>query len=417
MSWRPGTLLIPCLAAPLLAACGDAGVPDGLAVRDSAGITIVENEPGAMESAAPWAVADSPSLRIGLLEAERPGDSVYQFTRVARAARLQDGSVAVLDAGPNAIRVFGPDGRFVAQQGGRGGGPGEYQSPQGLFVLPGDSLLVFDARQSRITVLAPPSGDSAGLSRARVVTPESPLTSPSPAGLLDDGRLAVQARHRETKAMGDMPEQYLDLWLLSTRDPAAADSLARFPRGREGWAEVPWGTLLGGPQFAPRTRVAAAGDSIIVATGKGHELMVVDTTGAVRRIVRWPGRPLEVTPDHRSAYIALMRREAGDDPARIRQTEQVIDAMGFSDTFAAYDDMRVARSGHVWLRDGQRADQTSSANRPWTVLDPAGRILARITLPEQLSPLAVGEDWVLGRWTDELGVQYVALFDVEGGDS
>ena len=75
----------------LLVGCGGeddgaSGAP-GSVVRDSAGVTIVENERPAPESRMDWAVGSEPSLSIGSVDSEGP-DQLY---RVSDATRLSDG--------------------------------------------------------------------------------------------------------------------------------------------------------------------------------------------------------------------------------------------------------------------------------------------------------------------------------------
>lgn len=53
------------------------------------------------------------------------------------------------------IWVFDSDGTFVRTIGRAGEGPGEYREIQRLDVLPGDTLVVHDARQKRRTTLSP----------------------------------------------------------------------------------------------------------------------------------------------------------------------------------------------------------------------------------------------------------------------
>jgi len=51
--------------------------------------------------------------------------------------------------------VFEGNGRFVTRLGRAGRGPGEYENPSVVVLLPGDSVMVLDRRLARLTVLAP----------------------------------------------------------------------------------------------------------------------------------------------------------------------------------------------------------------------------------------------------------------------
>ena len=79
--------MLPLLA--LLLSCAFDSRAERSAVRDSAGITIVEtNAP-----LTTWRLSPEPELKIGVID----GDDVYQFSSVAFAGRLRNGSVVVAD--------------------------------------------------------------------------------------------------------------------------------------------------------------------------------------------------------------------------------------------------------------------------------------------------------------------------------
>lgn len=67
-----------------------------------------------------------------------------------------NGQWAVTDfQGRGQVWIFAADGSFVRTIGRKGQGPGEYELPLWLHVLPGDSLEVVDFENLRITTLAP----------------------------------------------------------------------------------------------------------------------------------------------------------------------------------------------------------------------------------------------------------------------
>ena len=49
----------------------------------------------------------------------------------------------------------------------------------------------------------------------------------------------------------------------------------------------------------------------------------------------------------------------------------------------------------------------------WTVFDPEGRVLGFVETPEGLWIWEIGEDYILGRADDELGVESVQLWPLE----
>jgi hypothetical protein len=72
-----------------------------VAVRDSAGVTIVENRSSDAATLA-WFVDDTPVMDLGRAE----GDGADVFGYVRPVIRLRTGNLAVADAGAHEIRVF-----------------------------------------------------------------------------------------------------------------------------------------------------------------------------------------------------------------------------------------------------------------------------------------------------------------------
>lgn len=87
-----------------------------------------------------WTLSEAPLLEIGV----REGEEAYQLHRVRGSVRLEDGRIVVLNAGSQELRYFDPDGRFLGAVGGRGEGPGEFQSPAGLRRDADGGLQVWD---------------------------------------------------------------------------------------------------------------------------------------------------------------------------------------------------------------------------------------------------------------------------------
>jgi hypothetical protein len=74
----------------------------GPLVRNSAGITIVENRAPAWAPGEEWSVSAQPTLDIGVMA----GAFACQFYRVAGAAYQLDGGIAVADNGTSEIRFW-----------------------------------------------------------------------------------------------------------------------------------------------------------------------------------------------------------------------------------------------------------------------------------------------------------------------
>ena len=147
------TRALSALLLTSAAACGsDAPTGEwGGEVVDSAGISMVHNPAEGI-----WAPTESwtfeETLRIGSLD----GPAALQFGAVAGVAIDSRGQVYVLDQQAGEVRVFDDGGQHVLTMGRPGSGPGELsQAAAGVFVGSGDTILVPDLLNSRVTRFAP----------------------------------------------------------------------------------------------------------------------------------------------------------------------------------------------------------------------------------------------------------------------
>lgn len=150
------------------------------AVRDSAGVRIVENVPA--DTAETWSLGD-PLLEIGAVQSSVE----YQLDGVGDVARGPDGAIIVAERGSRELSVFDSTGRHVRTAGGEGGGPGEFRFLSQLAWLPGDTLAAWDLRQNRLSLFTP---DGEFL-RARTLTPTNDALSLRLLGVLESGHLVA----------------------------------------------------------------------------------------------------------------------------------------------------------------------------------------------------------------------------------
>lgn len=145
---RIGHMASTAFILAVLASCsGREGDPASMALRDSAGIRIVEYGPLPSAERGPH-LSSEPVFRYG----DDPGG--YLFRVISNGALGPDGSVVVSDAGNQEVVLISPDGSSHSVLARSGEGPGEVLSVSSLFVLGQDTLLIEDDGNARCSIFA-----------------------------------------------------------------------------------------------------------------------------------------------------------------------------------------------------------------------------------------------------------------------
>ena len=391
--------LLTLASALGLAACG-AGDRPGSApvVRDSAGITIVENSAPAWRPGEAWRIPAEPEVEIGVLEGEAP----YQLYRVAGAVRLSDGRIVIANGGTSELRYYTPDGRHLHSVGREGDGPGEFRMIGRIIRLPGDSVLAAN-------LMPPPRlalfDDEGAFVRAITPAPQSPV------GRLSDGTLVAHATVNVRNPQNGTI-RIPAIVVLHAPASAAADTIVSLP-GSERYVQIDQETgwfLIRPAPFGRSAHVAVAADRIYAGENESYEVGVyVPGTGLTQLIRRTrPNRPVT-----RAMIDELRRRNlenARDDNER-RAIERQLAEAAFPETLPAFSDLEADAAGRLWVKDYVVGGEE---NR-WDVFEPDGRWLGTVVLPRGFNPTEIGEDYVLGIVRDDLGVELVRVHRIEKG--
>ena len=397
--------LLPVL---LLPACGgDETLPTHpVTERDSAGVRIVEQRGPPAVGFGGWNVEPEPVLTIGGLAAEDD----HQVYRVRGAVALTDGSIALANAGSAEIRVYSPAGELLRSEGRRGGGPGEYQSPTIVGRIAGDTLVVGDFQNNRVSLVHP----DAGFVRSFAANQDGRVAFAR--GALDDGTVLMGGGvlfGGDTEVEEGFSRQETEFHLVD-RDGNGRLDLGGYP-GPEMLVTVQSageGALISASSlpFSRNTETAAGGDRLFIGTNDTYEIRRFDALGNLIQILRDLTPPHAVTGEHLDEYA---RREAEDaepaDRARILSDWESIEPPA---TFPAFIDLKVDRLGNLWVRDFSLPNDELAT---WSVFDSAGMPVARLSLPLAFTVAEVGEDYILGVQRDEYEVESVQLLRLNRG--
>ena len=399
-----------------VAACGG-GKGGGAAVtRDSAGIAIVENTVPAWAAGQGWKV-DSVVLDIG-------GD----VDSVSGPVRLGDGSLAIANAGTHEVRIYDAAGTQVHASGRTGDGPGEYRMLAGIWRGPGDSLLVSDFLARRVSVLDREArfarSFSLGGSVGGMIPAGGRIEFAVPQGWFGDGSVvgvtmsftmnrAQQGAYRDTVSA-----------LRYGPDGAVRDTIARFPG-----TEMEQVTMsMGGQSFSAPMPVplgrqsvtAAQGDRFYLAQNIAWEIEVRELDGRLVRLIRLKADPRQLTPDrvaaHRKAQldqIEAMPALRSMPPAFKTQLTARIEQARYPATLPFVSSLLVDSDGNLWAQEVPPPGGDERAS--YAVFDQSGRLLGRVTMPEDFRVASVGADAVYGVWKDADDVEHVRAYRLRKG--
>ena len=377
--------------------------------RDSAGITIVENSGEFLEGEGEWRVGEEPILSIGTFQ----GDSLYQLFQVQGAKRLPDGRIALANSGSGEVRVYDDTGRFLGAHGRKGEGPGEFQRPALVGVLGSDTLVVVDNQLRRISLIHA----EAGFIRSTRISDDLGGGG-FPRGMFADGTVVVGGGFYFSSSSGmELSDGYSrreTSYLSAGLDGELVTDFGRFP-GSEFFMQVhsqAGGVISMAARLVPFGKYAmqAVGpDRFYYGSGDSWEVKAYDPAGQIRRLVRLARAPLSVRDADLSAVIEEEVAEA-DDPSQAPEIRAGFEEMPVPDFMPAFAGIHVDALGFLWVERYRRPGDEMPI---FDILNPEGALVGRASLPVGSDILEVGPDFVLLLQRDELGVEFLRLFELQ----
>ncbi len=364
--------------------------------HDSAGVRVVESARPAWTPSERWSVSTTPTLEIGRAE----GDPSYLLDQVRGALRLPDGRIAVANGGTSEIRFFDSTGTYLASSGRKGEGPGEYQVLQWIWKAPGDSLVAFDGRLMRISVL-----DSSGVAvRTFHIAPAGERGPPSAFGSTPSDDLLV------TSGSGSFHFGQVG-WIRGgstyvTRYSADGTFLNEIYQAP---STPHWGYAAGGRSSAYYAPFAIGwlvygygGDRVYEGGGNTPEVRVFAPDGTPIRIVRWKAPTRPVTDDVKARYRETLLSEV--KPSEKEYWEGWLAQVPFPDHLPVYWTLKGDPDGNLWV-ERYRTDWERQPT--WLVFDSAGVLLGDVDTPSDFRITEIGADYLLGVHRHSMDVEQV----------
>ena len=423
MSGVPHSPAVIAVATTILlaaAACDTPPAPIHTVHTDSAGIPITTAVTPLWGPGEGWTVDPEPLVEIGTVT----GAPEYQFSEVVAAVRLGNGDIVVADRGASELRSYDSAGNFQWRTGRFGEGPGEFESLDFVGTAVGDSLVSYDGSLMRAQFF-----DSDGeLGRTiRVALQRSDAaprgSAPDKAVGLANGRLIVRFVE-ESADYGAGIQRWLNERVVAVRlDDGSATPLIVVPGPEVDVQPREGGGLRGGRyMFAKMPEFGAAADAVAVVGTEAWSVQVLSPVdGTTERIVRREVVPRQATDPLVESHLRGILDMALPDDAPAEQVdfvEQMWRGYRNAPTLPVLRSVHVDTVGNLWLAPYYVA---GAHPPPFEVHAPDGAWLGSVSVPPGLQRafiqyqapyMEIGDDYILGVWTDDLDVQYVRMYRI-----
>jgi hypothetical protein len=158
--------------------------------------------------------------------------------------------------------------------------------------------------------------------------------------------------------------------------------------------------------FGKEAVFAVSGDRFAVGTRDSEEITVLGLSGGPLSAIHWEGSgravTQEVIAERRASELARTR-----SPETRRQVEQLVRNQVYPGSLPAHNEILYDAAGNLWVESCHGGDQGEVL---WRGFGPEGIPTGRFHVPGRFRVFEVGRDCVLGKWWDELDVEYVPLY-------
>jgi hypothetical protein len=311
------------------------------------------------------------------------------FSSIAGLRELADGRVIVSDRLEIALRIVDLATGSVKEIGHEGSGPGEYRMPDDLFPLPGDSTLLVDFGNMRLTAITP-NGEL--VESQAMMHPDGFLLFPR--GTDADGRLYFDLSNVMRMGPGEsLPDSFAVV--AFDRGTGDIDTIAMLPRPQIGQVRSSGqGFSFSGLGLQPFQAVdewsVAFNGRVAVAWGEEYhvEWRSVGGPPVVGPAVAY--EPVKLTQEDKEAWADRMSSGAvmaisvdgggGRGGRTVTLPRPNIDELDWPEVKPPFprNALRVTPDGEAWVQRHVKSGEPET----YDVFDASGRRVRQVVLPE-----------------------------------
>lgn len=347
------------------------------------------------------------------------------LTRIGQILIGESGEIIVTQPIDQQIRMYDAAGRSIRTLGGKGAGPGEFQTISSIGFL-ADTLYATDEIQKRISFFG---GDGA-LQRV-VTTLSSPMMGARmpelilptvPQVLLPDGSaLVLPGVPVAWHEAGGARAPYLR---MNRGTGGVLDTIVWREHARPLFYMMHNGTRMGAWLPFPRDPLyayAADGSGVVVVVRDVADESVSLAVYRVRKLnargdvvfdtaVQYSPQPVPAVLVERAAESARDFMSRRHSPPSVRAIEAHLRDEGLvPETMVPVTDVVTGQDGSTWIR---REEGEPDADVRWDVLNASGRLVGMVKLPARQFIKAARNDVIVVVELDDLDVPFIVRYDV-----
>ena len=158
----------------------------------------------------------------------------------------------------------------------------------------------------------------------------------------------------------------------------------------------------------------AWGDLFVISSNRRYEIRAFAVDGSLARIVRMEHVPREPAEAHIEAYIGeRLSRIPSERTDQLAERRRELSAMPVAEHLPAFSALRGDDAlGYLWVFEYE-APGEETAGTLFNIFDSEGRVLGYFEIPEGMTIMEIGADYVLARVENDLGVHSVQLLAFE----
>jgi hypothetical protein len=318
------------------------------------------------------------------------------------------------------LRWYSAMGEYLLGTGRTGAGPGEFGAAEitrvtAFWPLQADSVATWEHSARRMQVFSP-DGEYSRAVTLDLPPDMHPLAYPTIVGASGEGFVAHLRIASPQRPAGVVDRDTL-AYISYRIDGTYAGPTAKLPGHVSFWVEA---ESRGGVHVTSQARLplgatplaALSGGRFYYSSAERFEVTAYDMAGRLQQSIRCPCSRVPINAELISRYVSEWHASLPSANAqRATAARDRLSELPYRDSLPAYDRMHVDRMGSVWMRKHAIPGEMLT---DWLIFDHDGTWLTTVAMPSEFQVLDVGHDYVLVLTRDDLDVERVRWYRLEG---